>query len=229
MRRIIGVLARDCRVVSKDAEQALARQLRSQGLSLDEIAARVGASKSSVSKWVRDISLTAEQADALVSKQRANAANIVGWSRCARASRWEAFHRQAEQQYEELCKDPNFMFGLALYIGEGAKSDSNTANITNCDPRVIRKAIQFFERIGAAHDKIKCQVFIHGDCEEAVVRKFWTEQTGLTVSAHLIRSVSRSSKGKKPRVQPHGTCRVFVCSTYLRQKIEQWMQMSLRG
>ena len=214
---------------SKDNEREMARQLRMQGLSLNDIVASVGVSKSSVSLWVRDIQLTPDQADTLVSRQRFNASHIAGTGRRARQLRWEAFHRQAELEYPALCRDPDFMFGLALYIGEGAKSDVNTANITNCDPRVIRKAICFFERIGATRDKIKCQVFIHCDCDEAAVRQFWEEQTGLTVSAHLIRSVSRSSKGTKARVQPNGTCRVLVCSTFLRQKLEQWMTMSLRG
>ena len=214
---------------SKDKEREMARQLRAQGLSFNEIVAGVGVSKSSVSVWVRDIELTTEQADVLAARQRFNASHVASGSRRARQARWETFHRQAEQEYSELCRDPDFMFGLALYIGEGAKSDLNTANITNCDPRVIRKAIRFFERIGAARDKIKCQVFIHCDCDEASVRQFWEEQTGLTVSAHLIHSVSKSSKSTKARVQPNGTCRVLVCSTHLRQKIEQWMTMSLRG
>ncbi len=214
---------------SKNKERAMARQLRAQGSSLNEIVASLGVSKSSVSLWVQDIQLTPEQADILVARQRFNASHISGWSGRARQLRWEAFHRQAEAEYPELSRDPDFMFGLALYIGEGAKSDLNTANITNCDPRVIRRAVRFFERIGAPRDKIKCQVFLHADCDETAVRQFWEEQTGLKVNAHLIRSVSRSSRGTKPGIQPYGTCRVLVCSTYLRQKLEQWMQMSLRG
>ena len=199
---------------SKGKEREMARRLRTQWLSLNEIVASVGVAKSSVSVWVRDIDLTPEQADALVGRQRFHASHVVGWSRRARQLRWEAFHRQAEAEYPALCQDPDFMFGLALYIGEGAKSGGNTANVTNCDPRVIRKANRFFEQIGAVRDKIKCQVFIHADCEETTVRQFWEEQTGLTISTHLIRSVSRSSKATKPGVQPFGTCRVLICSTH---------------
>jgi transposase-like protein len=40
---------------AKDAERAKARELRTQGLGYNRIAAELGVSKSSVSLWVRDL------------------------------------------------------------------------------------------------------------------------------------------------------------------------------
>lgn len=45
----------DERPRAKDAERQQARQLRLEGLTYDEIASRLGVSKSSISLWVRDL------------------------------------------------------------------------------------------------------------------------------------------------------------------------------
>lgn len=52
----------------KTVEKSAARALRQQGYSINEITAKLGVAKSSVSIWVRDIKLTHNQASRLSSK-----------------------------------------------------------------------------------------------------------------------------------------------------------------
>jgi transcriptional regulator with XRE-family HTH domain len=53
--------------VMKTRERAMARSLRANdGLSIKEIARRLGVSQASVSLWVRDIQLTPAQANAMM-------------------------------------------------------------------------------------------------------------------------------------------------------------------
>src|SRR5262245_53886102 len=50
----------------KTAEREMARRIRrEEGASINEIARRTGAAKSSISRWVRDIELTKEQHESL--------------------------------------------------------------------------------------------------------------------------------------------------------------------
>ncbi len=74
-------------MVSKDAERELARRLRVQRLPINAIAAQAGVAKRSVSTWVRDVQLTPEQSENLLSQQRASAAMITGRGRNARLVR----------------------------------------------------------------------------------------------------------------------------------------------
>jgi transposase len=57
--------------IVKTSERDMARKLRSEGLSVREIESRLGVARSSVSVWVRDVELTAEQREALRTRPRA--------------------------------------------------------------------------------------------------------------------------------------------------------------
>lgn len=192
-----------------------ARLLRAQGKSIADIAKEVGASKSGVAKWVRDIRLSKAQKTALRSK-----------SRLARQARWAAFHRQAEEQWPSLSRDPLFMFGLALYIGEGTKTEPNRCKFSNCDPRVHHKFLDFLRSLGVAVDSLKFVIQTHGNLEGSI--RFWSEE--LQIPRAQIQGsvrVSRSSKRTKAGKQPYGTLHVKYDNTAFRQKLERWIQLAL--
>jgi len=72
----------------KTTERELARRLRREdGLPVNEIARRVGASKSSVSLWVRDIELTGGQLAALRLMNPAYNRQLSGWTKVAERHR----------------------------------------------------------------------------------------------------------------------------------------------
>jgi transcriptional regulator with XRE-family HTH domain len=102
-------------------EKQRARELRRQGWSYNDILKEVGVSKSTLSLWLRDIPLTEEQIAALACKFRAGRERFIHKMRVRRDTRWAAYHREAEEEYLTLSQDPVFMFGLALYIGEGTR------------------------------------------------------------------------------------------------------------
>lgn len=84
-----------CSIV-KTKQRELARTLRrEEGASINEIARRVGVSKSSVSYWVRDIELTAEQHEELLRRNPAyNRQRSGTWIQAARRrAEREAFRR----------------------------------------------------------------------------------------------------------------------------------------
>jgi predicted transcriptional regulator len=69
----------------KTAEQVRARELRSEGRSMKEIARLVGCALSSVSSWTRDIELTPEQCAALRSRNPAINGQLVAAANASRA------------------------------------------------------------------------------------------------------------------------------------------------
>jgi hypothetical protein len=212
----------------KAQERERARALRQQGLSLKDIVAKLGVSKASVSVWVRDIALTEAQIGVLKGR-RPSAEKCRNTRLRQRAERIAAYIREADQEYERLRHDVDFMFGLALYIGEGSKTQEGLLIISNCDCRVIRKAIAFFEKLGVSRDRMRCGIHLHPGLPEDEVLAYWCAKTGFPEHQFqkTVRAVSSASSGKGVGKQPYGTCRVVVGSRRLYHKIMRWMRLVL--
>ena len=110
-------------------EQERARALRATGLTLIEIAEELDVSKSSVSVWVRDVPFTPSP------------------RRTGPHRRPHPFHERRLAEIDEMdatgrdrigtLSDEAFLAaGVALYAGEGAKTDG-TVKFANSDPAMI--------------------------------------------------------------------------------------------
>ncbi len=213
----------------KTAERELARYLRGQGTSINDILKQVPAAKSSISRWIRDIELSEEQIGRIKLKHVAARERTIQTKRKNPQARIEAIYREAEEAYKDFCQDADFLLGLALYIGEGSKKNSGLVAVTNCDSRVIRKSIVFFEKIGVPREKIRCRVQVHPGLNEGDVRACWLEVTGFHPQQlqKVRRAVSSASQGKTFNRQWYGTCQVYACSTVTHYKLQKWMDLAL--
>ncbi len=219
----------------KKAEREQARILRKQGYSLGEIRRRLGVAKSSVSVWVRDVELTAEQMERLAEQGSggANKASREKYSqtmRRKREARIAEYYREAEEEWPRLKQDVEFMFGLALYVGEGSKSKFDRVEIANCDVWVIRKSLLFFERIGAARARVGCKIVLHPGLDRQEALAFWQVATGLASQQfHIYYAATRSSRNQFPHRQPYGTCTVCAHSVVLSYKVHRWVELALES
>lgn len=213
----------------KKYERELARKLRSEGVSINDILKQVPAAKSSVSTWVRDIELSEEQISRIALKQVAARERSIQTKRAKREARIAAYYREADTEYAILSRDVAFMFGLALYIGEGSKKKESVLEITNCDPRVIQKGILFFQKIGFTKDKLHCKIQLHPHLQEDEVLAYWREITGLGINqfGKVIRAVSSASREKTFNKQLYGTCTISVYSTKKYYMLMKWMELAL--
>lgn len=211
----------------KQAEKELAITLRRQGMSVRKIAAQVGVSQGSVSLWVRDVELTGEQADLLKSANRKGQIAASSQRNINSTARIKAYIQSALVEYDGLKEHFWFVFGLALYIGEGDKRGRNVAAFSNCDPFVIRAALAFFLNL-MPDARVRCRVHVHREEQTTEAIKHWAIETGLPEEFVKVTVVTtRSSQGTKGNIQPHGTCRIIVCRTELKQKLDTWMDMAL--
>ena len=210
-------------------EKQRARELRGLGWSYNDILKEVGVSKSTLSLWLRDIPLTEEQIAALACKFRAGREKFIHTMRVRRDTRWAGYHREAEAEYATLSQDPTFMFGLALYIGEGSKTKQNDMYITNCDPRVIQKGLEFFLKIGIPYTSLRCAIHLHPGLSIEGAENRWRGVTGLPETQFHQTSVALSSAsgGKKGNIQVYGTCQIGASHTEIRQKLGRWMTLAL--
>ena len=212
-------------------EKQRARELRCRGFSYNQILEQVSVSKGTLSLWLRDINLTDEQIQSLECRQTAGREKFIRNARVRRDTRWAEYHQEAQEEFAALSQDPAFMFGLALYVGEGSKTSGNQLCLTNCDPRVIRKGLQFFETIGVTPHSLRVAIQVHPGLSKETAEDFWRNVTGLQPEQfHATRDViSRASNCTKGNLQIYGTCQIRANSTKLRQKVSCWMELALNN
>jgi len=174
--------------MAKPKEKEATICLRRRGLSIKEIAKRIGVSKSTISLWCRDIPLTSKQKEII--EKNALAAGHRGRMIGARMN-----HERKEKIVEFYKKDginvigkisqrDLFMAGLGLFWGEGVKSEASTLGFVNSDPKAILFMYSWFqETFGLRKDDFMPRIFINHIHRERIedVLKFWANLLELPI------------------------------------------------
>lgn len=205
-------------------EREEARRLRGEdGLSIKAIAAALGVSSSSVSRWVRDIELSSQQlavlrhANPILNRQRSGTARSSANARARRLA--------AQRHGRELAAvgDPLHRSGCMLYWAEGARN-RNQVVFTNADADMLSLFREFLRRCyEVADDHIAMTVNVHLGNGFALseIEAWWLDRLELPATSlrqAIVNRVSRASQRKR-RTLPFGTVRLVVCSTFIVQSI----------
>lgn len=189
-----------------------------------QITMRLGVAKSSVSLWVRDVPLTAEQTARLEAQnprfngQCLGAAANAQRARAARA-RWQKEGRLLASQ-----GDPDFAAGCMLYWAEGDKT-RNAVRISNSDPEVLRFFVKFLRRHFSVADElftVTCNLFADHLNEQARIERFWLDALDLPPAClrkSTVNVYSKYSQKKRRNLLQYGTCKVCVHRTQIVQTI----------
>ncbi len=204
-------------------QQEARRMRRDEGLSLNEIAARLQVSKSSVSLWARDIVLTEPQIAQLMAQNplyngqmRSSQLSKIR-SRAIRLGYQETGRQRARQG------DPLHMAGCMLYWAEGSKGRCDVA-FTNSDPEMVAFFVHFLQRCYSVQ-KHEIAVYVNCFDDQAavdVIEDFWLERLGLPraqIRKTTLNYFSSYSQKKRVGRLKFGTCRVVVHRTEIVQNI----------
>lgn len=184
----------------KLVERARARDLRSQGWTYTEICAELGVSKSSVSLWCRDV----EVDEALLDGRRRDrylAGNLAATKRpsrlqLAREAEIEACNDEAVAWLGELERRDLFIAGIALYAGEGAKTDG-AVKFANSDPRMVELFLRWLRTFFEIDERrLRLRLYLHEGLDLEAANRFWSTLTGipLTQFGKPYRAVADPSK-----------------------------------
>ena len=215
----------------KIAEQKQARELRRQGKSLTEIASLTGCSKSSISRWTRDIPLTCQQIESLRDKEvqgrlkgRISAATHPNSPKQV----WAQKRKKAQAHgLRELPPEPSKQMRraviAALYWGEG-KKDRNSFSISNTDPLMIRLVLKFLrEDCEIPEDRLRFWAQLHPSLDSKKAQKYWARIADTRPSKiKTIQNQNKTNKGKR-KGHPYGCLEVSVHDTLFRARVEGWM------
>jgi len=214
----------------KAREKQKSRELRRKGWSVRAIAQETRCSKSSISRWVQDISLTSQQIKALKDSQdrgRAKAANHVNSPKHKWAVyREEIIQKAAQEIPVKISKDILRFLGSALYWAEGYNASRNSVIFSNTDPGMIKVMMRFFrENCNIPDSKFRGKVCIHPHLGVSKASRFWSGVAGIPLKQFNkpLMAVSRASKGKKDTL-PLGTFQIIISDVTCCSRIKGWIE-----
>jgi predicted transcriptional regulator len=216
---------------AKDELRVQARELRTEGMDYEEIAAALHVAKSSVSLWVRDMPIPARLSNAECMNRSAKRTRSY-WAaeRVAREARRAAVREAAAAQIRNLSNREFLIAGAIAYWCEGSKSKPYRRHeqvvFINSDPALIRFFLHFLDVTGTPRSDLSFRVYIHESGNVESAQRFWMEVTGAppdrfrrpTIKRHNPKTI-RKNVGE----DYHGCLRIDVHrSADLYLKIEGW-------
>jgi hypothetical protein len=209
----------------KAQEKENACILRSKGISINEIAKQLSVSKSSVSSWVRDISITEAQRALLKSNSSDASKSIrnLSWQTTCRNRRLE-YQRAGIRLAEQLSDCPQFTGGCMLYWAEGAK-DKNSAKLANTDKYLMKCWWDFLQQyFGLCHKDVTIHIscYLGNGHTVSDVESYWLTILALPKSClrkTMVVTKHPMSTGRRKNKHPYGVCSLNVNSTKLVQKL----------
>jgi transposase-like protein len=208
----------------KVLEQRDARRLRAQdGMPIAEIARTLEVAKSSVSGWVKDLRLTADQVATL--REANPVLNRQTKGQATRARRARAARRAAQAHGRQKARNggPLHLMGCMLYWGEGSKA-RNAVQFVNSDVSMQRLFVRFLWQcygVKAGRISLSVNCFLDNGLTIDEIHRHWLEALELPKSSLRGPTLNRASRASKRlrRTLPYGTARVVVHSTFVVQSI----------
>jgi hypothetical protein len=212
--------------MTKKAEREQARELRRRGKSMKAIAREIGVSPGSVHLWTADIDIGDEQRARLAdAAHQGNLLKAKAHLQRGQLLRVLKDREQADAEWPSLKLKPDFTFGLALYIGEGSKTDS-VVGVTNANPAVLRAALRFFDLIGIEMGRVKVNIVLHQGEDPTAALRHWATELGLPPHRFNKVTTSKVSGGQRARHLIHGTACVKLSAASAKRKLNRWMELA---
>lgn len=216
----------------KIAQKLEARTLRFNGLSINDIVTKVKVSKSSASLWTRDIILNKQQLSNLSLKNKAR--ETIERRRFTRLTNAKAgrdrVSAKAEQSIQHLSPYQLKLIGIALYWGEGGKTQRALVRFSNSDSNMIRIMMRFFrETCSVPEKKFKGHIHMYNHEKVQIVEKYWSMITGIPIS-QFFKTYTKPSKASSQlkKTLPNGTFDIYICDTNLFLTIKGWMDKIIK-
>jgi hypothetical protein len=160
----------------KVKERNDARRLRTRGLTMDEIAKKLGVSKSSVSLWTRDVPF---QPSLIKTKGRRRGPNVLQRRKQEEIDRLRA---EGLARVGQLDREQFFVCAVMLYAGEGDKTDG-AVGLANSDPRMIAFFCAWLRSFFDVDEtRLRVRLYLHEGLDLHAALVFWSRLTGIPPS-----------------------------------------------
>lgn len=197
----------------KVEQRQRARELRAASWTLQEIAAELDVSKSSVSVWVRDVEFDPRP------RNRGHPAGPQHPMRLKREAEIEQCRLEAEEWARDLTDRDLEMFVLGLYAGEGNKTGGEIA-MANTNPAYLQLFLGWVRRrFEIDESRLRCVLYLHQGLDIDAATAFWSERLGIPPEQFTkpYRAVADSTLRSRKHVNGCATARYG--STLLHRRV----------
>ncbi|HVE99471.1 MAG TPA: hypothetical protein VNA12_09865 [Mycobacteriales bacterium] len=153
-----------------------ARALRSDGLTIKDVASAVGVPAGTVYGWVRDIPGPPRELWRPPVRRTKGALHERKLAEIAECDAW------ARERVASLSADAFFAAGIALYVGEGSKRDGTVA-FANTNAETVRFFCNWLRRHFVVDEsRMRVRVYLHADLDLEAAHEFWSSVTAVPVT-----------------------------------------------
>lgn len=209
--------------------------LRKKGLSYSEILKEIPVAKSTLSLWLRSVSLAKRQKQRLTEKKLAAIRRGGLAKRNQRLKLTNDIITHAKAQIQNISQKDLWLMGIMLYWAEGAKEKDyrpgSPVIFSNSDPNMIRLFVIWLkECLIIEDDSIIFEICIHENYKQQIhdVIGFWahiTKYSSLKFDKIYYKKHNMNSLRKNQGVNYRGLLRVRIKkSVNLNRKIKGWIE-----
>lgn len=211
-------------------EKAKVIELRKTGLSYSQIQKIIHVSKSTLSVWCRDIELSKIQKENLNNireKSAKSGSHTAAKNKIVkRIEKSKQIHILAIEELGEINKRERFVAGIALYLGDGYKTDKRFG-FSNADPRIIKLMMSWLlEFTNIEKSKIHGRIWLHDNLDEKIAKAFWSKLLDIEesnfIKSYVVKNKLDSKKIRK-NIHKYGVFSLIVNSKDLQEKMIGFM------
>ena len=149
--------------------------MRARSMTLLDIARELGVSKSSVSVWVRDVEF-------VPSKRRTGPRHRPHPQQLEKLAQIETCNEWGRQKFLKLSDDVFFAVGVALYAGEGSKTDGEVkfANTNAAMMKFFSRWLREFFPIDES--RLRGRLYLHEGLDLEAANDHWSDIVRIPVS-----------------------------------------------
>jgi len=200
-------------------------RLRQEGYSLPYIHNTLRIPKSTLSGWLRNIELTAEQKIKLeqnrqngLKKAREGASK---WHQEQKKGRLRVAKEEAISVLEKIDMTNIYHLELnlaILYLAEGSKKNTETA-LGSSDPQTLNFFLFALEKIyGFDRNKARYELYIRADQDGKTLQKYWSKELSVPLTQFKQVSVDKRSKGATFK-EYMGVCSIRCGSVAIQRRL----------
>lgn len=220
---------------SKLAERERAIVLRREGLTYGQILAQVSVAKSTLSLWLRSVSLSKRQRQRLTAKRLEAGLRGGASKRLKRIEDTKIIVAEAIRQIGSLSKRELLIIGVALYWAEGSKEKEGYFGsgviFSNSDAQMARFFKEWLLKIiGIQLSQLKFELYIHQTHFDRLseIKHYWAKALSIPpnylYSVYLKRNNKKTIR-KRTGKEYYGQVRIRVrASSSLNRRIAGWVQ-----
>ena len=195
-------------------ERRQARELRAQSWTLLDIARELGVSKSSVSVWVRDVEFVPKPRNRGHSSHKPHPLTVK------KQAEIERCRVEAAATIGQLTDRDILVYGLALYLGEGAKTSQSGFGLANTSVEVMVSFMVWLRRCFEINEsRLRARLYLHHGLDLDAATVFWSETLGISAGQFTAAYRPESRDRFRGSKHPNGCITVRYSDVTLHRRV----------